>query len=83
MLFSLRLLTRPTCNITSNGFFVLDSSEVIFSFIIKKSTQKAIEIEITVFHPLGNFKGRTLDHFFYSSHVRHNFPYKLIPISMG
>ena len=40
-----RLVTRPTCK---NGYFkqsfVLHSSEVIFSFLIKKSTQKAIEI---------------------------------------
>ena len=33
--------------------------EVIFSFLIKKSRQKAIEIEIAFFHPLGNPKGRT------------------------
>ena len=63
--------------------FVLRSSEVIFSFLIKKSRQKAIEIEIAFFHSLGNPKGRTLDHFFYASHIRHNFPYKLIPISMS
>ena len=30
-----------------------------------------------IFHYLGNPKGRTLDHFFYASHVRHNFPHKL------
>ena len=40
------------------------------------SRQKAIEIEIAFFHSLGNPKGRTLDHFFYASHIRHNFPYK-------
>ena len=61
--------------------FVLLSSEVIFSFLIKKSRQKAIEIEIASFHSLGNPKGRTIDHFFYASHIRHNFTYKLIPIS--
>ena len=33
--------------------FVLHSSEVIFSFLIKKSRQKAIEIEIAFFIPLG------------------------------
>ena len=78
MIFShpfLRIVTRPTCNIISNGFcFVLHSSEVIFSFLIKKSRQKAIEIETAFFHPLGNPNGRTLDHFFYASHIRHNFP---------
>ena len=64
-------------------FFVLHSLEVIFSFLIKKSRQKAIEIETAFFHPLRNPKGRTLDHFFYASHICHNFPNKLIPISMS
>ena len=59
-------------------FVVLHFSEVIFSFLIKKSTQKGIEVEIAFFHPRGNPKGRTLDHFFYASHIRHNFLYKLI-----
>ena len=59
-------------------FFGLHSSGIIFSFLIKRSRQKAIEIEIAFFHPLGNPKGRTLDHFFNASHIRHNFPYKLI-----
>ena len=63
-------------------FFVLNSSKVIFSFLIKKSRQKALEIEIAFFRSLGNPKDRTLDHFFYASHVRHNFPYKLIPMAM-
>ena len=43
-------------------FFVLHSSEVIFSFLIKKSSQKVIEIEIAFFQSLGNPTGRTLDH---------------------
>ena len=64
-------------------FFPLHSSEVIFLFLIKKSRQKAIEIEIAFFHSLGNPKGRTLDHLFYVSHIRHNFSYELIPISMS
>ena len=34
-------------------FFVLHSSEVIFSFLIKKSGRKAIEIETAFFIPLG------------------------------
>ena len=55
-------------------FFVLRSSEVTFSFLIKKSILKSIEIEIAFFHSLGNPKGRTLDNFFYASHIRHNFP---------
>ena len=61
-------------------FFALHSSKVIFSFLITKSRQKAIEIETASFHSLGNPKGRTLNHFFYDSHIRHNFLYKLIPI---
>ena len=36
-----------------------------------------------VFHSLGNAKGRTLDYLVYALHIRHNFPYKLIPISMS
>ena len=77
-----RHVTRPTCNIIWNGlFFVLHSSEVIFAFLIKKSRQK--EIEIAFFHSLGNLKGQTLDHFFYVLHIRHKFPYKLIPMSMS
>ena len=51
------------------------------SCVSEKSRQKAIEIEIAFFfHSLGNPKARTFDHFFYASHIRHNFPYKLIPI---
>ena len=58
-------------------FFVLHSLEVIFSFLIKMLRQKATEIEIAFFHLLGNSKGRTLDHFFYASHICHKFLYKL------
>ena len=36
-----------------------------------------METETAFFHSLGNPKGRTLDHFFHASHIRHNFPYKL------
>ena len=49
----------------------------------QKVKQKAIEIETAFFNLLGNPKGRTLDHFFSTSYVCHNFPYKLIPISMS
>ena len=49
------------------------------SFLIKKSTLRAIEIEPTFFHSLGNPKGNMLN-YFYDSHIRHNFSYKLIPI---
>ena len=64
-------------------FFVLHSSEIIFSFLIKKSRLKVIEIETAFFHSLGNPKGCMLDYFFYASHIRHNFLCKLIPISMS
>ena len=37
---------------------------MIFSFPIKTSRLKAIEIEIAIFHSLGNPKGHTLDYFF-------------------
>ena len=43
-------------------FSVLHSSKVIFSFLIKKSRQQAIEIETAFSQPLGNPKGHTLDH---------------------
>ena len=54
---------------------------MIFSFLINKSRLKVIEIETAFFHSLRNPKVRTLDYFFYALHIRHNFPYKLIPIS--
>ena len=76
-------VTRPASNIISNDIFVLHSSEVMFLFLIKKSTQKATEIEIAFFHSIGNPKGRTFDHFYYALHIRYNFPYKVIPISMS
>ena len=63
-------------------FLVLHSSEVIFSFLNKKSKQKAIEIKTAFFYSLRILKGRTFDNFFYASHIRHNFLYKLIPLSV-
>ena len=78
---SLKACNSPYMQYYFKRFFVLHSSEIIFSFLIKKSRQKAIEIETAFFHNLGNPKGRTLDHIFYVSHIRHNFSYKLIPIS--
>ena len=77
-LLTLKACTSPYMQRYFKRYFVLHSSEVTFSFLIKKSRQKAIEIEIAFFHPFGNPKGRTLDHFFYASHIRHNFPLKLI-----
>ena len=88
VLFLTTLPTLKTCNSPYmqyyfKRFFVLHSSEDIFSFLIKKSRQKAIEIEIVIFRFLGNPKGHTLDHLFYVLHLSHNFPYKQIPISMS
>ena len=83
-LSTLKACNSPYMQYYFKRFFVLHSSEVIFSFLIKKSRQKAIEIGTAFFfHSLGNPKGRTLDHFFYDSHIRHNVPYKLIPILMS
>ena len=64
-------------------FFVLCSSAMILSFLIEMLMLTAIEIETVCFHSLGNPKGRMLDYFFYALHICHNFPYKLIPISMS
>ena len=87
VLFLTTLPTLKACNSPHMQYYFkrgfLHCSEVIFSFLIKKSRQKAVEIEIAFFHPLRNPMGRTLDHLFYASHIRHNFPYKLIPISMS
>ena len=80
---ALKTCNSPYMQYYIKRFFVLHSTEVIFLFLIKKSRQKAIEIETAFFPPLWNPKGRTLDHFFYASHIRHNFPYKLILISMS
>ena len=80
---TLKACNSPYMQYYFKRFFALHSSEVIFSFLIKTSRQKAIEIEIVLFfHSLENRKGCTLDYFFYASHIRHNFPFKLVPISM-
>ena len=88
VLFLTTLSTLKACNSPYmqyyfKRFFVLHPSEVIFAFLIKRSRQKAIEIEIAFLNSLGNPEGRTLDHFCYASHIRRNFPYKLIPILMS
>ena len=86
MIFShptLKAGNSPCMQYYFKRFFVLHSSKAIFSFLIKKLRQKAIETEIAFFHSLGNPKGRIIDHFFYASHIRHNFPDKLVPISMS
>ena len=82
-LATLKVCNSPYMQFYFKQFFVLHCSEVIFSFLIKKSRRTAIEVEIAIFHFLGNPKGYTLDYFFYASHIRHNFPFKLIPISMS
>ena len=75
-LLSLKACNSPYMQYYFKRLFVLHSSEVIFSFLIKQSRQKAIEIETAFFRPLEDLKGCTLDHFFYGPHIRHNFPYK-------
>ena len=59
------LVIHSTCKIISNDFFVFRSSEIMFSFLIKKSRLKAIEIETALFHSLENRKDRAFDCFFY------------------
>ena len=45
-----------------------------YSFISdQKVKAKAVEVETAFFRSLGNPKDRTLDHFFYASHIRHDF----------
>ena len=58
VLFLTALPTLKACNSPYmqyyfKRFFVLHSLEVIVSFLIKKSRQKAIEIETAFFIPLG------------------------------
>ena len=58
VLFLTALPTLKACNSPYmqcyfKRFFVLHSLEVIFSFLIKQSRQKAIEIETAFFIPLG------------------------------
>ena len=76
--------TSPYMQYYFKWFSALHSSEVTFSFMIKKSRQKAIEIKITFFHSLGNPKGRTLDHVFTyplppSAHTPGNLHQKFAP----
>ena len=80
---TLKACNSPYMHHYFKRFFVLHSSEVIFSFQVKKSRQKVIEVETAFFHSLGNPKGHAFDHFFCASHIRHYFPYNLIPISMS
>ena len=60
---TLKAFNSPYMQYYFKRFFILHSSEVIFSFLIKKSRQKAIEIETAFFHSLENPEGCTLDHF--------------------
>ena len=85
VLFLTTLPTLKACNSPYmqyyfKRFFVLHSSKVIFSSLIKSQGQKAKEIKTAFFSfPCGP-KDHTLDHFFHASHIRHNFPYKLTPL---
>ena len=77
------VVIHPTFKIISNGFFVLSSVEVIFSFLIKMLMLNAVEIEMVFFYSFWNPKGRTFDYFFYTSHISHNFPHNLLLMSMS
>ena len=77
--------TLKTCNSPYRQyyfkwFFVLHFSKFIFSFLIKKSRQISIEIETAFFSFPWESQGTHIGSFFYASHIRHNFPHKLIPI---
>ena len=50
---TLKACNSPCIQYYFKRFFVLHSSKVIFSFLIKKSRQKATEIEIAFSIPLG------------------------------
>ena len=76
------IVVMTTYNIISNVVFCLAFFGGYIFISDKKSRQKALEIQSAFFHSLGNPKGRTLDHFFSASRIRHNFPFKLIPTSM-
>ena len=59
-----RLVTRPTCNIISNGFLFCIPRKLYFHFWSKSQGKNSNRIGIAFFHSHGNSKGRTLDHFF-------------------
>ena len=52
-LTNLKACNSPYMKHYFKRFFVLHSSEVIFSFLFKKSRQEAIEIDMDFFIPLG------------------------------
>ena len=66
MIFShltLKACSSPYMQYYFKQFLVLYSSEVIFSFQIRKSKQKEIEITTAFLYSHGNPKRRTMDHF--------------------
>ena len=70
MIFShptLKACNSPHMQYYFKRFFVLHPSEVIFSFLIKKSGQEAIEIETAFFSFPWESKGHALDPFVYAS----------------
>ena len=71
-----RLVTPPACNIISNGILYCIPRKLYFHFWLK-SQSKSNRNRNCIFHSLGNPKGRTLDHFFCASHIRHSFPWYL------
>ena len=85
------LTTLPTLNACNSSYDIISNVFFCFTFLgsyvfisDQKVKAESNRIEIAfLFHFVENPKGHTLDHFFYASHIRHNFPYKLIPISMS
>ena len=75
--------TRPTCNILFKTVFCFAFLRSYIFISDQKVKAKSNRNKNCIFHFLGNPKGRTLDHIFYASHIRHDLPYKLIPISMN
>ena len=74
ILFLTTLPTLKACNSPYMQYyfkrlFVLHSSEVIFSFLIKKSRQKAIEIEIAFFSFPCEYQGSHNGSFLFDSHI--------------
>ena len=80
---TLKACNSPNMQYYLNGFLFCIPLKLYFHFWSKRQGKKAIERETAFFSSPWESKGGTLDHFFYASHICHNFPYKLIPISMS
>ena len=79
------LITFPTLKACNSPYIHIISNSFCFAFLgsyifipDQNVKAKSSRNRNCIFHSFGNPKSRTLDHFFYASHIRHNFPYKLI-----